>query len=180
MLPFLASFFSEPTMLENLSQTMRNYSTSIRVPTAPSPPQALRPVSFGGFMGPTQPVFSTATPEDVFLSEGEEELSRLGRGLTSYPSDANDEGEPIVWARWDALTCPGRDDLCVYYIHHFGGDIDLGGARRLLFIGYPSGMQIWDCTNLSNVLEIFNLTDKAWGDVSYAAVLPQSSSMSGG
>lgn len=116
--------FSEPTMLENFSRTMWNYSPSVRVLTiAPSPPQALRPVSFGGFMGPAQPVSSAATPEDMFLGEGEDDLSRLGRGLTSYPSDASDEGEPITWARWDTLTCLGREDMYVYYITTFGDSL---------------------------------------------------------
>lgn len=66
--------------------------------------------------------------------------------------------------------------------------------RRLLFVGYTSGLQIWDCTNLESVHEVLNLSGsisstsskprstsqpgfgQGWGRVRYAAVLPTPSS----
>jgi len=42
---------------------------------------------------------------------------------------------------------------------------------RILFLGYTTGLQIWDCTILESVSEILNLTDYPFGSVSFAAVL---------
>ncbi|KAF9024568.1 hypothetical protein BDZ89DRAFT_1068964 [Hymenopellis radicata] len=56
--------------------------------------------------------------------------------------------DPILWSRWDSL----RD-------------------TRLLILGYATGLQVWDCSNLGAVTEVLNLTDCP--DVAiYAAVLP--------
>lgn len=44
--------------------------------------------------------------------------------------------------------------------------------RRLLFLGYKTGLQIWDCTNLGSVTEVLNLTHPTWGAVESAAILP--------
>ncbi|KAF8829925.1 hypothetical protein HHX47_DHR2000266 [Lentinula edodes] len=53
---------------------------------------------------------------------------------------APDEGDTIISARWD---------------HSLSG-------RRLLFLSYhPSGMQIWDCTDLSSVTELLNLPSES-------------------
>lgn len=55
--------------------------------------------------------------------------------------------------------------------------------RRLLFLAYSSGLQIWDCSILASVSELLNLTGTMTipdfsgagveiGRVTYAAVLP--------
>lgn len=44
--------------------------------------------------------------------------------------------------------------------------------RRLLVLGYSSGLQIWDCTNLDSIAEILNVTSPEWGRVLQAEVLP--------
>ena len=44
--------------------------------------------------------------------------------------------------------------------------------RRLLVLGYSSGLQIWDCTNLDSIAEILNVTSLEWGRVLQAEVLP--------
>ena len=56
---------------------------------------------------------------------------------TSYRG-ASDE-DNILWSRWDKLR-------------GFDGAVD--NMRRLLFLGYSMGLQIWDCTNLVSVTEI--------------------------
>lgn len=45
-------------------------------------------------------------------------------------------------------------------------------SRRLLVLGYSSGLQIWDCTNLDSIAEILNVTSPEWGRVLQAEVLP--------
>lgn len=45
-------------------------------------------------------------------------------------------------------------------------------ARRVLFLGYSSGLQMWDCTNLASVSEVLNLSAPSWGHVTFAGVLP--------
>jgi hypothetical protein len=44
--------------------------------------------------------------------------------------------------------------------------------RRLLVLGYSTGLQIWDCTNLDSIAEILNVTSSEWGRVLQAEVLP--------
>ena len=41
----------------------------------------------------------------------------------------------------------------------------LTGRRcsRVLFLGYSSGFQMWDCTNLASVSEVLNHTVLRWG-----------------
>jgi hypothetical protein len=41
-----------------------------------------------------------------------------------------------------------------------------------LVLGYSSGLQIWDCTNLDSIAEILNVTSPEWGRVLQAEVLP--------
>jgi hypothetical protein len=47
--------------------------------------------------------------------------------------------------------------------------------RRLLVLGYSSGLQIWDCTNLDSIAEILNVTSPEWGRVLQAEILPNPS-----
>lgn len=185
----------EPTMLENFSRTVRNYvPTSIPVPaSAPSPPRVSKPVSFGSFMappgasslsspGPKIPIVYQTTRKPlgaglignqqtwrmrsgaqldsadvdepaIFGSEDEDcESSFSGDHLlTTYPTAA--EGDSIIWSRWDTLI---END---------------SRPRRILLLGYTTGLQIWDCTILGSVSEILNLTDHPFGSVTFAGVL---------
>lgn len=43
--------------------------------------------------------------------------------------------------------------------------------RRVLFLGYYSGFQMWDCTNLASVSEVLNLSASSWGHVTFAGAL---------
>ncbi len=72
----------------------------------------------------------------------------LASGLAQSMQKNTTGVDTIIWSRWDSL-----------------------GSRRLLFLGYSSGFQIWDCTKLNSVDEVLNLNhfDDA---VTYAAVLP--------
>ncbi|KAF9224657.1 hypothetical protein BS17DRAFT_86268 [Gyrodon lividus] len=177
-------------MLENFSRTVRNYvPTSIPVPTAvPSPPRVSRPVSFGSFMGadlgpsgspsmgrnrPTSTLGSDRrrsstlgthsshraqethgdSPDvevTIFGSE-DEDVSPENPRLTAYPTVG--EGDTILWSRWDSLTQLNSK------------------SRRVLFLGYAAGFQMWDCTNLASVSEVLNLSGPSWGHVTFAGVL---------
>ncbi|KAI0686244.1 hypothetical protein C8Q76DRAFT_313203 [Earliella scabrosa] len=39
-------------------------------------------------------------------------------------------------------------------------------------LGYPRGLQVWDCANLGSVSELLNLAGAQWGAVEFAGVLP--------
>ncbi|KAI9453818.1 hypothetical protein F5148DRAFT_456920 [Russula earlei] len=47
-----------------------------------------------------------------------------------------------------------------------------GPSIRLLVLGYLSGLQIWDCTNLDSISEVLNVSCLDWGRVLHAGVLP--------
>lgn len=185
----------EPTMLETFSRTVRNYvPTSIPVPTsAPSPPRVSKPVSFGSFMappgasslsppGPTIPIVAQTTSNPLATGLiGNQQTWRMRTGaqldsadvdepaifgsddedggtsfsgdqpLATYPTAA--EGDSITWSRWDTLIENGSR------------------PRRILLLGYTTGLQIWDCTILGSVSEILNLTDYPFGSVTFASVL---------
>jgi hypothetical protein len=51
-------------------------------------------------------------------------------------------------------------------------DILTASCRRLLVLGYLSGLQIWDCTNLDSITEMLNVSGPEWGTVWTAQVLP--------
>ncbi|KAI6096747.1 hypothetical protein F5141DRAFT_1011714 [Pisolithus sp. B1] len=169
-------------MLETFSRAVRDYvPSSISIPTAaPSPPRVSKPVSFGSFdvlpgfssaasgerhtqipthrrrlsgaSGTHHPSGSTRVysghpfePDTLLGSEEDGHtgaLSKPASPSTVYPTVG--EGDPVVWSRWDT---------------------------RILFLGYPCGCQIWDCTDLGSVSEILNLTDSSWGRISFAGVL---------
>lgn len=99
---------------------------------------------------------------DVFGSDDEEDERQIVGGqpvferhttlpATSYPGAA--DGDPILWSRWDELRAGSN-------------------ARRLLFLGYSVGLQIWDCSCLGSVSEILNLSGSDRGCISSAGVLP--------
>jgi hypothetical protein len=113
MLPFLYHLISEPSMLESFSRTMRTYvPSSIRVPTpAPASPRISRPASLGSIMSRGHAGLGGVAVEDFYVSDDEDNAPKSGRGLTSYPGEAHDDGETIVWARWDTLTRPGHSPL---------------------------------------------------------------------
>ena len=102
--------------------------------------------------------------DEVFGSDEEDEniagppeMSRRTLSATSYPGVG--DGDMILWSRWDEL----RED----FTH----------SRRLLFLGYSSGLQIWDCTNLGSVSEILNISGSHIGRLVFAGVLPVSRSL---
>ena len=52
------------------------------------------------------------------------------------------------------------------------GYILTASCRRLLILGYLSGLQIWDCTNLDSITEMLNSSGPEWGSIWNAQVLP--------
>ncbi|KAL4067204.1 hypothetical protein V8B97DRAFT_979362 [Scleroderma yunnanense] len=176
-------------MLEAFSRTVRNYvPSSIPIPSAaPSPPRVSRPVSFGSFnvfpvasnpllgrnpwdsssasercqrvssvtqiTSATSAVYegSVEAESPMFGSEDEDIVASppVDARFTAYPTVG--EGDPILWSRWDRL-------------------MHSDSTRRVLFLGYPTGFQVWDCTNLASVSEIVNLSDPSWGRVTFAGV----------
>lgn len=100
--------------------------------------------------------------DDVFGSDEEDAagaapaLTTRTLSNTSYPG--LDDGDAILWARWDQLK---------------------EGAKQLLFLGYAAGLQVWDCTRLASVSELLNLSNSEWGRVAFAGVLPPPASSRG-
>ncbi|TBU43312.1 hypothetical protein BD309DRAFT_894635 [Dichomitus squalens] len=190
----------EPTPLETFSRTIRNYvPSSIPIPSAaPSPPRVSRPVSFGSFLSPSthaaspsatrerqrdhdwkrrgsdassaadlrrqwpgqrrsepggeMPVFSL---DDDISEDGPRED---GRQVTRYPGVG--DTEEVLWAGWDTLADVSDEGS------------EQARTRSVLMLGYPSGLQLWDCSNLGSVSELLNLTGAQWGAVEFAGVLP--------
>ncbi|KAI0365441.1 hypothetical protein BV20DRAFT_954256 [Pilatotrama ljubarskyi] len=95
------------------------------------------------------PVFSLDDdpPED---EDGNREEDRR---VTRYPGVG--DTEEVRWAGWDVLA-----------------DGEHGKPRSILMLGYPTGLQLWDCSNLGSVAELLNLTGPQWGTVEFAAILP--------
>ncbi|KAI0820657.1 hypothetical protein BC628DRAFT_1412942 [Trametes gibbosa] len=188
----------EPTTLESFSRTIRNYvPSSIPIPTAaPSPPRVSRPVSFGSFLTPstastTHQRTHTGDERDDWKRRGshasaveppgarrlsahqqhrggdrdmpvfsldddipEDSLRDDDRQITRYPGIG--DTEEVVWAGWDVLT-----------------EGEHAQPRSILMLGYPTGLQIWDCSNLGSVTELLNLTGPQWGVVDFAGMLPE-------
>ncbi|KAI0059285.1 hypothetical protein BV25DRAFT_1961843 [Artomyces pyxidatus] len=160
--------------MEGISRTMRSYvpsSISIAIPSAsPSPPRVSLPVSFGSFMTPSSSTPSRGTDrrrswgtdagkktlDEVLALDGQRE-SDTRPSLARYPG--SDEGERITWAKWANVSAAAQRR-----------------ERRLLFLGYISGLQIWDCTNLDSIVELLNLPNPDWGRIWSADVLPTPSS----
>lgn len=119
------SLIRQPSRLEGLSRTVRNYvptSISIAIPSAsPSPPRVSLPVSFGRFMSPTHspaPLDGTGTDlrglgvgaktldEVLTLDQHQTSPASAQRpDLPRYPG--SDDSEYITWARWDTLLPVG-------------------------------------------------------------------------
>ncbi|PCH41803.1 hypothetical protein WOLCODRAFT_132119 [Wolfiporia cocos MD-104 SS10] len=170
----------EPTALEAFSRTLRTYvPAAIPIPSAgPSPARVSRPASYGSFLTP--PMSPRLLEPDAAAPGGwarresyEDALFDLDDGASSvagserraaarYPGA--EEPDEVVWAGWDAVVDeePARP-RCVAHVR---------GCGRLLVIGYPAGLQIWDCSDLGAVSEILNLSGPQWGAVACARVLP--------
>lgn len=86
--------------------------------------------------------------------------------------DASDEDDPApstpVRRRVNTFASPqGRDKIECASFH----SLLMGSTlRRLLFIGYENGLQIWDTTNLGEVQEILNR--RISGAVIHCGILP--------
>ncbi|EMD31859.1 hypothetical protein CERSUDRAFT_119431 [Gelatoporia subvermispora B] len=178
----------ELTTLETFSRTLRNYVPSaIPIPSvAPTPPRVSRPLSFGSFLNPVSTPMNTHRDADAgdqhrrrasedtssrrmsWTTQGAHDLGnnaifsldeevieddlRHDAHLTSrYPAEK--PPEQVVWARWDTLELSG----C---------------SKRLLFLGFRTGLQLWDCTNLGSVTELLNLSGD-WAGATMASVLPR-------
>ncbi|RPD54134.1 hypothetical protein L226DRAFT_312631 [Lentinus tigrinus ALCF2SS1-7] len=174
----LPGFDREPTTLETFSRTIRNYvPSSIPIPTAaPTPPRVSRPVSFGSFLTPSTHTHTAPTREE-WKRRGSETSSQSSRGASEMPVFSLDDDIPaderrvtrypgvgdteeVLWAGWDVLA-----DVA-------GADGEPVKSRSVLMVGYPRGLQIWDCANLGSVGELLNLTGAQWGAVEFAGVLP--------
>lgn len=118
----------QPTRLEGLSRTVRNYvptPISIAVPSAsPSPPRVALPVSFGRFMSPAHP---SALPDaigtdhrrswgsdggertlDEVLALDQNQPNQSGAQRSDLPRyPGSDDSENITWAKWDTLRLAG-------------------------------------------------------------------------
>lgn len=93
-------------------------------------------------------------------------------GIISYDGNSADE-EQIVSAQW----CDVEDVDSSSYV----GECSLKSPRWLI-IGYASGVQIWDTSNLSSVREVLNLHHGSLhiqGRVLEASILPASTSSDG-
>ncbi|PFH47114.1 hypothetical protein AMATHDRAFT_68396 [Amanita thiersii Skay4041] len=90
---------------------------------------------------------------DRYRNSSIERFNGTFRGM-SYPGSDVTHADPILWSRWDKVH-----------------------DRRLLILAYPSGFQLWDCTDLSSVTEVLNLNmnTSEWqggGDIVHVAMLP--------
>lgn len=149
----------EPTAFQSLTRTLRSYvpssvPLSIPIPiSAPSPPAVSRPVSFGSFTQPRTGVHNHANSDRKFdggVFASDEDLEGMGYAASTdgvYPSPGgSDHGtDEVVWSKWETVD-----------------------ERLHLLLGYHSGMQIWDCSDLRNVQEVFNIKTPR---IRYASVL---------
>ncbi|TFK70484.1 hypothetical protein BDN72DRAFT_856888 [Pluteus cervinus] len=91
---------------------------------------------------PTSPTFAATQP--IIPGTGTTTTARHILPVGNVP-------DPILWSRWDTFT-------------------SATATRRLLIIGYLTGIQVWDCTELKSVREVLNLdfvgrgVRNAWGD----------------
>jgi hypothetical protein len=145
-------------------------------------------------MSPTQPSTSLNDPTgadrrrswgaetgaktlDEVLSLEQHQLSQGGQGSAQHSDTprypGSDDSEYITWARWDALLPQGAGQATYGSIYIFNFVLILMILRRrLLILGYLSGLQIWDCTNLDSITELLNVSTLEWGRVLHAEVLP--------
>jgi len=146
----------ERTPMENISRTVRHSMHSVRssvisIPTAaPSPPTVSRPVSFGSFLhgGDSQRTVRNRNPPSNAYDDPTPHSSIVASHTVPARGD-----DAILWTRWDT-TLPDR---------------------RFLLVGYRSGIQIWDCSDLGRLNEILSTSStKALGDgtIVHAAFIP--------
>ncbi|KAH7904116.1 hypothetical protein BJ138DRAFT_30898 [Hygrophoropsis aurantiaca] len=104
----IVSHYSEPSMLETFSRTVRNYvPTSIPVPiAAPSPARVSRPVSFGSFLVAPGGV-GAATPSNPRRSSIH---IRQSSGLSSQPTGRIRSGVPFDSNEVDDDAVFGSED----------------------------------------------------------------------
>ncbi|KAJ7576906.1 hypothetical protein C8J56DRAFT_971884, partial [Mycena floridula] len=172
-----SSISNLPLSLSNVASSAtatlgRRSASKVIIPSAsPSPPAVSRPVSFGSFSGAGGNVatdhssFATS-PYGTIRNKRQSgiQLGRPGGGLDHlegiFSTDEDHQlihgmglspprpsisglpqpsvADPIVSARFDVVTGKHR-------------------PRMLLFLTYPTGLQIWDLTDLGCVQEVLNL-----------------------
>jgi hypothetical protein len=119
----------------------------------------LRPLSYGTFAvdqsaDPPRPSCPQDMPfDDDYRRRGQDPfLEKVARSaippaVSSYPTGQLPHVDAITWARWPLL-------IGVYLIDPFFVTIILnssGSGRRILILGYSTGIQIWDCSDLGRV-----------------------------
>ncbi|KAJ3553080.1 hypothetical protein NM688_g3809 [Phlebia brevispora] len=179
----------EPTTLESFSRAIRGYvPSSIPIPSVvPTPPRVSRPVSFGSFLTPNRaessPVRRRGSGADNsnwkrrgsdvsidhrrMMSLGDPRVDEIEEAVLNLDEDF----PPSETQRPSLTTYPGtitgEEIVCATFGELRDGDT----SRRLVMLGYQSGLQIWDCTNLGSVTEVLNLSGSAWGRVEVIEVL---------
>ena len=156
-------------------------------PTASSPNSAewrRRPSD-----GPPGRQHRTSTEMPVFSLDDDVPRDEDGdRRTTRYPGVGDTEA--IVWAGWDVLTntvdgnggppkprCVRAPSAAPRNVLLLTGSPVPSRAfsctpRSVLMLGYPTGLQLWDCSNLGSVSELLNLAGPGWGAVGFSGVLP--------
>ena len=110
-------------------------------------------------------------PPSEALRSDKQKLSKSRRRHFSCACPHSHPGRLWVgWWRWVPVTVVSRDGISCWMRAKL--------TRRLLFLGYSMGLQIWDCTNLGAVLRDTWTCPSPTGDVStFAGVLASSTSV---
>ncbi|KAG8907150.1 hypothetical protein FRB99_005258 [Tulasnella sp. 403] len=172
----------EPSALESIrtiTNTLRTlpavFSPATKNAPGTSPPSQQRStaLSYGSFVTPANvPLPLPVTPTTV-INDGPAwsplvspspdpqhySVAHVPQGHTPPQVSQDTEGERVTWAAWDQMQTTS-------------------GTRRLLLLGYFSGLQIWDITSIDALQEILNVnitsfiaSEGVW-NVSRALVLP--------
>ncbi|KXN80712.1 hypothetical protein AN958_08245 [Leucoagaricus sp. SymC.cos] len=156
-------------------QQQHQHHHRFSVPSAaPSPPMVSRPLSYGRF---SSVGMNTPDPELLLFRQRSSYQSHDDNGSFEYPRqyhEASARSSPqapsgVTRALVDAPyypiapgsasgtglvkdSDPHADDTITWALW------DIVSHRRVLIIGYTTGVQIWDCNDLGSVTEILNLT----------------------
>lgn len=135
---------------------------------------ALPPVVTGADAGGTSVGVGSAGSRRRPLSLGSPRPINASAGsVHSLAAAASSDEESITSVQW----CDVEDVDGTSYLR--GGTVK---NPRWLVIGYASGVQIWDTSNLSSVREVLNLRNGSLhihGRILHAAILPASSNLDG-
>ncbi|KAI0786532.1 hypothetical protein C8Q75DRAFT_278928 [Abortiporus biennis] len=170
------TFTREPTTLESISRIVHNFvpSSFSTTPAPKSPRSNPSSPTLPSRFPPIPPPSSRRTPEywsqpkhpsrsalpstdtmDQAVFNLDEELIDTSPPVSPPLRNTTETTEEIIWAGWDELVIGSAD-----------------AVRRLLLVGYNTGLNIWDCTDLASVTELLNLSGSQWGAVHQAGILP--------